>query len=96
VLLEWGTLFFFVGLTVSCGAVVGAAVIRAGVDFSRWAVVRFVVTRGAGLSAGRLFGLFAETGTAARRFLFRAPRNRFRPGRLGNALVRGGALRRAL
>ena len=90
--LDAGALFFFTGLTVSCGAILAAAMVRAGFDFSRW-TVRFMVTRVAGLSAGRLFGLFAKTG-AVRRFLFPL-RNRFRPGVLGNRLVRSGALRRA-
>ena len=91
-LLDASVLVFVAGLAVSCAAVVGAAMIRAGFNFSRWVALHSGGDGAAGLSAGRrLFGVFA---LAIRRGSF-SPRNRFRPGRLGNLLVRSGALRRA-
>jgi hypothetical protein len=77
----WLSVWFGVGLALSAGCVVGAGAASAGIEWSgRW--VRGLFPRGIAVR-GVCF--------RARRLIFPA-RNRYRPGVLGNLLLRSGAM----
>jgi hypothetical protein len=91
-MLTFAVMVWWFGLTISAAAIVGASLAQNAVSLCTRAVRGWMRGRmGAGLSADGDGIEGIEEGP--RRSLF-SKRNRFRPGVLGNMMLRSGALRR--